>query len=169
MRCAPSSAPSKLHQSRTRTARARTLRRLSPRRRRHRSAQGLRRLASHEVSHQDQRPCKGRLLPPHRKVRPAPSSGRARGISSGGPQTLPKSRGRCSGTTWRRASRHVSLRKSQGVKSPTLRNSSPRPSLMEAQGLTSCLLRCSTTFKCHTISFSLPSLSQESPTDPPPR
>src|SRR5690349_22112535 len=48
------------------------------------------------------------------KARPAPSSDMARGLSSGGPQTLPTSRGRRLATTWRRASRHVTLRRAQG-------------------------------------------------------
>ena len=56
-----------------------------------------------------------------------PSSGRARGLFLGEPPTLPRSRRRRSGTTWRGASRHVSLRKARGKESPTLRSSSPRP------------------------------------------
>ena len=84
-------------------------------------------MAARQEPHQDQRPSQGRLPPSHRKARPAPSSGRARGLSSGGPQTLPTSRGRCLGTTWRRASRHVSLRRTQGKECPPLRSSSPRP------------------------------------------
>ena len=79
------------------------------------------------VPRQDQRPCLGRLLPSHRKACPAPSSGRARGLSPGGPQTSTTSRGRSSGTTWRRASQNVSLMKAHGVESPTFRNSSLRP------------------------------------------
>ena len=57
----------------------------------------------------------------------APSLGKAWGLSLGEPLILPRSCGRRSGTTWRRALRHVSLRKSLGVESPTLRSSSPRP------------------------------------------
>ena len=76
---------------------------------------------------QDQRPLQGRLPPSHRKERPTPSSGRARGLSSGGPQTLPTSRGRRLGTTWRRASQHVSLRRAQGKECPPPRSSSQTP------------------------------------------
>ena len=54
---------------------------------------------------------RGNLLPSHRKARPAPSSGRARGLSPGGPPTWLRSRGRRLGTTWRRVSKHVFLRK----------------------------------------------------------
>jgi len=121
------SAPFKLPQSMTPTARARTLPRPSPRRRSSCAVQDLRRVASRLEPRQDQRPLQGRLPPSHRKARPAPSSGRARGLSSGGPQTLPTSRGRRLGTTWRRASRHVSLRRTQGKECPPLRSSSPRP------------------------------------------
>ena len=56
-------------------------------------------------------PARGNLLPSHRKARPAPSSGRARGLSPGGPPTKLGSRGRRLGTTWRRVSKHVSLKK----------------------------------------------------------
>ena len=76
---------------------------------------------------QDQRPHLGRLPLSHRKARPAPSSGRARGLSSGGPPTLPTSRGRRPGTTWRRASQHVSLRRTPGEERPALRSPSSRP------------------------------------------
>ena len=127
MRCALLNVPSKLHQSRTETARVRTLLRQFLRRRRHHLAQGLRRLASPEAPRQDLRPCKGRLPPSHRKARPAPSLGKTQGLSPGGPQTSPRSQGRRSGTTWRRALRHVSLRKAWGKEGPTLRSSSPRP------------------------------------------
>ena len=104
-----------------------TLLRPSPRRRSNYSAQDLSGAAPLAVPHQDQRPRLGRLPPLHRKARPAPFSGRARGLSSGGPPTLPRSRGRRSGTTWRRALRHVSLRRTQGEERPPLRSSSPRP------------------------------------------
>ena len=127
MRCALSSVPFKMHQLRTQTVRAGTLRRRFLGRRRHHPAQGLRRLTSSEAPLQDLRPCKGRLPPSHRKARPAPSSGKARWLSPGGPQTLPRSRGRRSGTTRRRASRHVSLKKAWGKEGPTPRSSSPRP------------------------------------------
>ena len=40
---------------------------------------------------------------------------------------MPTSRGRRLGNTWRRASRHVSLRRAQGKECPPLRSSSPRP------------------------------------------
>ena len=40
---------------------------------------------------------------------------------------MPTSRGRRLGTTWRRASRHVSLRRAQGKECPPLKSSSPRP------------------------------------------
>lgn len=75
-----------------------------------------------------QDPCQrlGRLPPTHREACLVPSSGRARGLSFGGPRTWPTSRGRRSGTTWRRASRHVSLRRTLGEERPTLRSSSPR-------------------------------------------
>ena len=49
------------------------------------------------------RPSKGRHPPSHRKARPVPSSGRARGLSAGGPQTAsqelfwPSRVGRCEG------------------------------------------------------------------------
>ena len=78
-------------------------------------------------AHPDMHPSKGRHPPSHREARPAPSSGKAWGLSPGGPQTLPRSRGRHSGTTWRRALRHVSLKKAWGKEGPTLRSSSPRP------------------------------------------
>ena len=123
MRCDPSSVPSKPQQSMTPTSRASTLLRPPPRRRSSCAMKGLRQAAPC----QDRRPRLGRLPPSHRKAHPAPYSGRASGLSSGGPQTFPKSRGRRSGTTWRHALQHVSLRKSQGVESPTLRSSSPRP------------------------------------------
>ena len=110
MQCAPSSAPSKLQQSTTPTAEVRALRRPSPRRSSC-AAQDLRRMTSWREPRQDQRPSQGRLPPSHRKARPAPSSGRARGLSSRGPQTLPSSRGRRLGPTWRRATRHVFLRR----------------------------------------------------------
>src|SRR4051812_42375145 len=47
-----------------------------------------------------QGPClpRGTHLPSHRKARPAPSSGKTRGLSPGGPPSLPGSRGRRSGT-----------------------------------------------------------------------
>src|SRR4051812_15988381 len=56
-------------------------------------------------------PAQGNLLPLHRKARPPPSSGRARGLSPGGPPTWLSSRGRRLGTTRRRVSKHVSLKK----------------------------------------------------------
>ena len=77
-----------------------------PRRRRHRPARPLRRQAP-----LGPRLPRGNLLPSHRKARPAPSSGRARGLSPGGPPTWLGSRGRRLGTTWRRVSKHVSLKK----------------------------------------------------------
>ena len=114
-RCAPSSVPSKLQQSTTPTTEVRALRRPSPRRSSC-AAQDLRRMATRQEPHQDQCPSQGRLPPSHRKARPAPSSDRARGLSSGGPQTLPTSRGRRLGTTWKRASQHMFLRSTgQGV------------------------------------------------------
>ena len=125
MRCAPLSAPFKRQQSTTPTAEVKALRRPSPRRS-SRTVQDLRRMASRQEPRQDQRPLQGRLPPLHRKARPAPSSGRARGLSSGGPQTLPTSRGRRSGTTWRRVSRHVSLRRTLCKECPALRSSPPR-------------------------------------------
>ncbi|XP_073366519.1 uncharacterized protein [Aegilops tauschii subsp. strangulata] len=64
-----------------------TVLRPSPRRKSSYSAQGLSGAASLVVQHPDWRPRLGRLPPSHRKARPAPSSGRARGLSSGGPQT----------------------------------------------------------------------------------
>ena len=84
-------------------------------------------MASRQEPHQDQCPLQGRLPPSHRKARLAPSSGRARGLSSGGPQTLPTSQWRHLGTTWRHASRHVTLRRAQGEECPPLRSLSPRP------------------------------------------
>ena len=54
-------------------------------------AQTLRRQAPLEALRQDPRPFKGRLPPSHRKAHPAPSSGKARGLSPGGPLTLPRS------------------------------------------------------------------------------
>ena len=65
---------------------------------------------------------RGNLLPSHRKARPAPSSGRARGLSPGGSPTSPRSRGRRLGTTWRRVSKHVSLKEEQGKEGQTLRS-----------------------------------------------
>ena len=125
-RCAPSSAPSKLQQSTTPTAKARALLRPSPRRRSSCAVPDPRRVATQLEPHQDQRPLQGRLPPSHRKARPVPSPGRAWGLSSGGPRTLPTSRGRHLGTTWRRASQHVFLRRTQGKERPPLRSSSPR-------------------------------------------
>ena len=90
MWCAPSSAPFKPQQSTTPTAEMKALRRPSPRRR-SRAMQDLRRMASRQEPRQDQRPLQGRLPPSHRKARQAPSLGRARGLSSGGPLTLPTS------------------------------------------------------------------------------
>ena len=83
-------------------------------------------MASRQGPHQDRRPSQGHLPPSHRKACPVPSSGRARGLSSGGPPTLPTSRGRRSGTTWRRASQHVSLRRSPREERLALKSSSPR-------------------------------------------
>ena len=126
IRCAPSSAPFKLQQSTTPTAEMKALRRPSPRRSSC-AVQDLRRVATQLEPRQDQRPLQGRLPPSRRKARPAPSSGRARGLSSRGPQTLPTSRGRRLGTTWRRVSRHVSLRRTHGKECAPLRSSSLRP------------------------------------------
>ena len=63
----------------------------TPRRRSSCSAQDLRRMVTRQEPRQDQRPSQGRLPPSHRKARPTPSPGRARGLSSGGPQNLPTS------------------------------------------------------------------------------
>lgn len=110
-RCAPSSAPSKLHQLKTLTAQVRsTLLRPTPRRSSY-SALGLRGAAPPAAPLEDPLQRLGHLRPLHRKARVAPSSGWARGLSSRGPRTWPTSRGRRSGTTWRHASRHVSLRR----------------------------------------------------------
>ncbi len=67
-----------MHQSRTRTARAKILLRPSPRRSSC-AVPDLRRVASRLEPRQDQRPLQGCLPPSHRKAYPAPSSGRARG------------------------------------------------------------------------------------------
>ena len=95
--------------------------RMPLRRRRHRLARPLGRQAP-----QGPRLFRGCLLLSHRKARPAPSSSKARGLSPGGPSTLLRSRGRRSGTTWRRVSEHVSLRKEQSKEGRTLRSSSVR-------------------------------------------
>ena len=102
-----------------------TLLRLSPRRKSSCSTKGLRRAASPAAPPQDLR--MGRLPPSHRKARPAPSSSRARGLSSRGPSTLLRLRGRRLGTTWRRVLKHVSLEKEQGKEIQSLKSSSARP------------------------------------------
>ena len=121
------SVPFKMQQLTTPTARASALLRPLPRRRSSCAVQDLRRVASQLEPRQDQRPFQGRLPPSHREARPAPSSGRAQGLSSGGPRTWPTSRGRRSGTTWRHALRHVYLRRTPDEERPALRSSSPRP------------------------------------------
>ena len=108
-RCVLWSVPFKPHQLKTQIIGAEGFPRLSLRRRRHRLVRSLGRKAP-----QDPRPFRGCLLLSHRKARLAPSSSKARGLSPGGPSTLLRSRGRRSGTTWRRVSKHVSLRKEQG-------------------------------------------------------
>ena len=77
-----------------------------------------------EVLRQDLRPIREHRPLAHRKAHRGPSSGRARGLSLGEPPTLPRSRGRRSGTTWRGAFRHASLRKVQVKGDQTLRSSS---------------------------------------------
>ena len=124
MECVHLSARSKPQQSNTRTTKMEDFPRRPLRRRRFRLAQALRRQAPPEVLRQDSRPIRERRPLTHRKAHPVPSSGRARGLVLGEPPTLPKSRGRRSGTTWRGASRHVSLRKVQGKEDQTLRSSS---------------------------------------------
>ena len=62
MRCAPSSAPSKLQQSTTPTTEVRSIRRPSPRRRSSCAVQDLRRVASQPKPRQDQRPLQGASL-----------------------------------------------------------------------------------------------------------
>src|SRR4051812_32612533 len=119
MRCVPWSEPFKPRHWKTRIAEAGGFPRPPPRRRRrHRPDRPLRRRAP-----QGPRLPKGNLLPSHRKAPPAPSSGRARGLSPGGPPTWPRSRGRRLGTTWRRVSKHVSLKKEQGKEGQTSRSS----------------------------------------------
>ena len=79
------SAPSKLYQSNTLTARVRsTLLRPTPRRRSS-SMLDLKGTTRPVAPPQDLHPRLGCLPPSHREVRPAPSSDRARGLSSGGP------------------------------------------------------------------------------------
>ena len=123
-RCVHLSTRSKPQQSKTQTTGTEDFPRRPLRRRRFRLAQATRRQAPPEVLRQDLRPIRERHPLSHRKAHPAPSSGRARGLFLGEPPTLPRSRGRRSGTTWRGASRHVSLRKVQGKEDQTLRSSS---------------------------------------------
>src|SRR3954470_2262227 len=121
-RCVPWNELFRPHHWKTRIAEAGGFPRPPPRRRRHRQARHLRRRDPQGL-------ClpRGILPPSHRKARPAPSSGRARGLSPGGPPTWPRSRGRRLGTTRRRASKRVSLKKEQGKEGQTLRSSSTRP------------------------------------------
>ena len=124
---------------------------------------GLRRAAPQVAPRQDQRPHLGRLPLSHRKTRPAPSSGRAQGLSSGGPQTLPTSRGRRLGTTWRRVSRHVSLRRTQGKECPPLRSSSPRPHRncnTQEPGAATAAHRAQLTTQARVLSYAPASRSQ---------
>ena len=122
--CVHLSVRSKPQQSKTQITGAEDFPRRPLRRRRLRLAQAIRRQAPPEALRQDSRPFKERHPLSHRKARPAPSSGSARGLFLGEPPTLPRSRGRRSGITWRGASRHVSLRKIQGKEDQTLRSSS---------------------------------------------
>ena len=108
-------------QSMTQITRAEGFPRQSLRRRRHRLVRTLGRQAP-----QSPWPFQWHLLLSHRKAHPAPSLSKARGLSPGGPSTLLRSQGRRSGTTWRRVSKHVSLRKEQGKEGQTLRSSSAR-------------------------------------------
>ena len=122
--CAHLSARPKPQKSKTQTIETEDFPRRPLRRRRFRLAQALRRQAPPEVLRQDLRPIRERHPLSHRKARSAPSSARAQGLFLGEPPTLPRSRGRRSGTTWRGASRHVSLRKVQGKEGQTLKSSS---------------------------------------------
>ena len=124
MQCAHLSVRSKPQQSKTQITGAGGVPRRPSRRRRPHLARATRRQAPPEVLHQDSRPIRERHTLTHRKACPAPSLGRARGLFLGEPPTLPRSRGRRSGTTWRGASRQVSLRKVQGKVDQTLRSSS---------------------------------------------
>ena len=124
MPCVHLSTRSKLRQSKTRTTVMEDFLRRPLRRRRFRLTQAIRRQVPPEVLGQDLRPIRERHPLLHRKARPAPSSGRAWGLFLGEPPTLPRSRGRRSGTTWRGASRHVSLRKVQEKENQTLWSSS---------------------------------------------
>src|SRR3954465_15255501 len=121
-RCVPSNEPFRPHHWKTRITEAGGFPRPPPRRRRHRPTWPLRRQAP-----QGSRLPRGNLLPSHRKARPAPSLGRARGLSPGGPPTWPWSRGRRLGSTWRRASKHVSPEKERGKEGHISRSSSTRP------------------------------------------
>ena len=126
MQCVSLSVLFKPRQSKTQSTGAEDFPRQSLRRRRHHLVRTLGRQALLMALCQDPRPFKGRLLLSHRKARPTPPSSKARGLSPGGPSTLPRSRGRRSGTTWRRATKRVSLRKEQGKEGQTLRSSSAR-------------------------------------------
>ena len=126
MQCVLSSMPSRPQQSKTQITGAGVSPKQSLRRRRHRLVRTIRRKAPPVALCQDPRPFKGHLLLSHRNTRPTPSSGKARGLSPGGPSTLPRSRGRRSGTTWRCASKHVSLGKEQGKEGQTRGSSSAR-------------------------------------------
>ena len=97
------------------------------RRRRFRLAQAIRRQVPLEVLHQDLCPLRERHPLSHRKARLAPSSSKAQGLPPGGPPTSLRSRGRRLGTTWRRVSKHVSLKKEKGKEGQTLGSSSARP------------------------------------------
>ena len=122
--CARSSVRSKPQQSKTQITGAGGLPRRPSRRRRPHLARATRKQAPPEVLRQDSRPIRERRPLMHRKARPTPSSRRARGLSLGEPPTLPRSRGRRSGTTWRGAFKHASLRKVRVKGDQTLRSSS---------------------------------------------
>ena len=114
----------KPQQSKTQITGAEDFPRRPLRRRRLRLAQAIRRQAPPKALRQDSRPFRERHPLSHRKAHPMPSSGWARWLFLGEPPTLPRSRGRRSGTALRGASRHVSLRKVQGKEDQTLRSSS---------------------------------------------
>ena len=101
--CVPWNEPFRPHHWKTRIAEAGGFPRPPPRTRRHHPAWPLGRSAPLG-------PClpRGNLLPSHRKAHLASSSGRARGLSPGGPPTWLRSRGRRLGTTWRRVLKHAS-------------------------------------------------------------
>lgn len=120
--CARLSVRSKLQQSKIRITGAGGLSR-RPSRRRPYLARATRSQAPLEVLRQDLCPIRERRPLMHRKARPAPSSGKARGLSLEEPPTLPRSRGRRSGTTWRGAFKHASLMKAQVRGDQTLRSS----------------------------------------------